>query len=581
MKTCGRLRTDGRAGISLVDVIVGSGLFVLVFIGIFSALQGAVRLAEQNRLRTTAVALAAEQVEKIRAMPFDTIGTVGGLPPGTIPQVEDITHNGVVYSKRTFIQYVDDPADGLGALDTLAADYKVVKVELTYDLPIGPQSVSLVTTMAPKSQETLVGAGILRLVVNDASNNPVQGASVHVLNTVVATSVDVTTFTNASGTVSFPGAWAGTGYEIFVTKPGYSFAQTYQATTSNPNPSPSPLTVTVNSTTELFLKIDRVSPVSVTTQQVPQWDRIRDTFVDSSGLVSQTGTVVDGGALKLDSSLGSYSPTGTAESQTFTPATLGSWLLFSALQDVPVGTSIRYQVLADVGAGFVPIPATDLPGNDVGFTAPSIDLGPLLSTAYPSIRIRVTLETVDSLVTPTIDEWRVSYLEPNTVLPNEPFTFTSVTKSIGTNGLGSPIPKWQLTAVTNGMGTWSSSTIEWDQYDVAPLGSYAIAEACPPVPLVVDPATPVDLVFSLESQSPDTLSVQVASALGGLIPRAEATLTRGGVTVGTASGNCGVAYFGGLVPDTYTLEVRAPGHQATTTSITVSGYTTKDMVLEV
>ncbi len=567
-----------QAGISLVDVIVGAGIFVLVFVGLFAAFQGAVRLAEQNRFRTTAVALANEHIERIRALPYDSIGTVAGLPPGNIPQVETITHNGVSYTKRVLIQYVDDPADGTGAGDTLAADYKRIKVELTYDLPSGPQSMSLVTTVAPKSQESLAGAGILRVNINDANNNPVQGASVHVLNTLVATSVDVTASTNASGTIAWPGAWAGAGYEVYVTKAGYSGAQTYLPTVANPNPSPSPLTVSLNSTTDLFLKIDRFATLNVRTQGIPPWGNFEDEFDNAMGLVSAVDTVAAGGTLSLSGSSGTYPPTGTAESVTFAPASLGSWLLVSFVDTKPALTSVSYRVYADTGSGFAPIPASDLPGNDVGFTESPIDLGVLDSATYPSLRVVATLTSSDPLVTPSVDSWRVSYLEPGVPMGNEQFRLTELTKSIGTNG-GVPVLKIDSLETTDASGEWTSSTVEWGQYDVVPQGGLTVAEACPAVPLTINPDSVTDLSFSLVLPSAHTLSVEVASSLGGLIPRAEVTLSRAGVTVGTASGACGIAYFDSLTDDTYTLTARAPGHTEHSEAVAVSGQTTHVIVL--
>jgi Carboxypeptidase regulatory-like domain len=563
---------------SLIDMIVGIAIMLMVFTALFNAFTTISELSARNRLRANALMLANEHLEIIRALPYDSIGTVSGLPPGNIPQNDTVTHDRVTYNRRTFIQYVDDPADGLGAADPLSADYKRVKVELSYTYRGVPQTFSLTTSIAPKSQESLAGAGVLRINVTDAANNPIPSASVHIVNTLVATSVDITTFTNASGTVSFPGAWAGSGYQITVTKPGYSTAQTYAVSPSNPNPSPSAATVAENSTTEIYFKIDVLSPLELYTRAWPVRDRFLDDFTDATQLSTTSDTQVTGGALTLTDTLGIYHAVGTGTSNTIAPPSLGRWLMITADTAVPAQTTVTYHVLYDTGGGvFAQVPESDLPGNAVGFNTTPIDVGTLSVTTYPSLRIQAVLTTTNTAVTPQVREWKLSYLETDTPIASVPFTLTG-SKTIGTDAGGNPVYKYSVTDQTNGSGRWNNAATEWDEYTLS-IPGYTLAETCPSLPLIVDPDTPHNQLLTLATPSAHTLQVHIEDTLGARIPYAEVRLVGGTTDLVRTTGPCGVSFFSNLSETAYTVSVEVPHFTATTTSVTVSGATPLTIVL--
>src|SRR3990167_5068371 len=116
-------------GMTLIDTVVGTAIMLIVFMGVFAAFQLSVDIILNNKARAGATALANERMEYIRSLTYTQIGTVGGIPTGIIPQTETITLNGISYTRRTFIQYADDPGDGLGASDVngITADYKALR----------------------------------------------------------------------------------------------------------------------------------------------------------------------------------------------------------------------------------------------------------------------------------------------------------------------------------------------------------------------------------------------------------------------------------------------------------------------
>ena len=137
------LRTDSR-GASLIDVVVGSALMLVVFMGISAAFRLAVEVVSNNSARRRRSPLSGERMEYIRSLSYDGVGTVGGIPAGSITQSETVVLNGISYTRRTFIAYVDDPADGTGASDanSIPLDYKVARVDVSWASKQGDRHIS-------------------------------------------------------------------------------------------------------------------------------------------------------------------------------------------------------------------------------------------------------------------------------------------------------------------------------------------------------------------------------------------------------------------------------------------------------
>ncbi|HYF29126.1 MAG TPA: hypothetical protein VEA36_02035, partial [Candidatus Paceibacterota bacterium] len=101
-------------GMSLMDVIIGSAVTLIVFVGLFGLLRASFVVSSLTKSKAIATSIAARHLEYIRSLPYDELGTQGGIPAGVIPQIVVSTENGISFETRTFVRYVDDPADGLG-----------------------------------------------------------------------------------------------------------------------------------------------------------------------------------------------------------------------------------------------------------------------------------------------------------------------------------------------------------------------------------------------------------------------------------------------------------------------------------
>ena len=214
-------------GFTLIEILIGSGLLLIVFSGILSMYVFSLKVISQSQSRVVATALANQRMEAIRNLPYNDVGTIGGVPAGQLAQNENVSSNGSFYSIQTIIVFIDDAFDGLSPADTLSTDYKRVKIIVSWQGRFGGDVVFM-TDVAPKGIETAVYGGTLALSVFDAQGAGVGQASLHIVNNEVFPFIDATYQTDNNGNFILPGVPASLeSYQIAVSKNGYSSERTY------------------------------------------------------------------------------------------------------------------------------------------------------------------------------------------------------------------------------------------------------------------------------------------------------------------------------------------------------------------
>jgi len=125
--------------------------------------------------------LANQKLELAHNLSYNQVGTVGGIPAGSIPETEAITLNKITYTVKTTVFYIDDPFDGSFPNDSLAWDYKRVKVKVSWSGALSGE-LFLQTDIAPKGIETTGSGGVISVLVFDADGEAVPQADINVRN---------------------------------------------------------------------------------------------------------------------------------------------------------------------------------------------------------------------------------------------------------------------------------------------------------------------------------------------------------------------------------------------------------------
>jgi prepilin-type N-terminal cleavage/methylation domain-containing protein len=232
-------------GFTLVELVIGLTVLSIVALsltGLFTALVNSSVVAKQ---KAVASSLATNQMEYLKSLPYDNLAVVGGsiFSTNPIPATKTQTLNGVTYTIKTEIGYVDDAYDGCGNYpnpglkqtycrsypppsgapnpDTNAGDYKICDVSV-YN-PSGARLAEVNTEISARVAETASTTGALFISVIDSNGNPVSGATVQAVNSVTGP-VNVSDTTDSNGIAIFYGLPpdSNTNYVITASKAGYS-----------------------------------------------------------------------------------------------------------------------------------------------------------------------------------------------------------------------------------------------------------------------------------------------------------------------------------------------------------------------
>lgn len=583
-------------GIGLIDVLVGAALMVIVFLGLFGIFKLSVNLVGVNRSKAEARALAQERMEYIRSLPYSEVGTEGGIPSGLLKQEETVSLNQTDYTRRTFIKYYDSPKDGTGDNDEngVTEDYKKVKVEMKWSFRNKEHSFSIVSNRVPPGIETTSGGGTLSIQVFDAQANPVSDAKIHIENPSTTPEVSLTAYTDEDGTLNFPGSPAGDGYRITVSRDGYSTAQTYSETESNPNPDPDHLRVVEGDRTQASFAIDVLSSKTIRTYKAADEGIFEDSFSDSTKIATSSDIELfpDLGEVRLASSTdGGYKSEGYLYSTTTSPKYLNYWKQAQWSDQTATGTDIIYQLYYETATGTALVDGNDLLGNESGFVSSPVDLSGLSVSEYPNLMLYGQLSTSDASSTPKLLSWKIKYNAGPVPLPNIPFNMKG-TKTIGTDSDGNPIYKYNKDLQTDSSAQKSINELEWDSYtiniDNDSIG-YDIAEACKPQPRFVSPGSSVTTELILEEHTNNSLLVAVSNPSGNLLKGASVQLYNATTTYSNTkqTSDCGQTFFSGLGKgtidggDAYKIEVSLSGYETKSLNkVEITGQTKTQVVLD-
>ncbi len=248
------------SGFTLIEVLIASALFGIIGYSVFLAYSNVLQAISRSQVRNDELSIIRGEIETVRNMQYSDVGIIGGYPTGKLVASSTVVFSGNTYAIDRTVRNVDDPFDGLAPADTAPADYKLVQWTVScVTCGSGFAPVSMTTTVAPKGLENSTNNGSLFINVFDASGAPVINANVHVTNTLLNPSITIDDVTNNSGVLQLVDIPPSVnGYNIVVTKPGYSTDQTYPATQQNKNPVKPSATVAAQQVTSVSFAIDKV-----------------------------------------------------------------------------------------------------------------------------------------------------------------------------------------------------------------------------------------------------------------------------------------------------------------------------------
>lgn len=556
-----------NTGFSIIEVVIVSAITTFIFAGLFASFQYSLPLMALSKAKLSAQSVANDRMEYFRSLPYDDVGTISGIPSGTIPQNSTVTLNGIRFKERILVEYVDDDADGTGVSDTnsIPSDYKRIKAEYSWFSGGATSTIALVSNIVPRSVETTAGGGTIRINVMDGYSNLLSGAEVRLVNSSSTNPIDVTKYSDALGQVLFSGAPADSDYEVYVTANisgnQYSHAQTHEATTTNPNPTISPFALLEADVSTLTFQIGELSSLNISTLSSITEGTYEETFDDMLSLDSTTTVDIDSGSLVLENTAGVYKVSGQAFFGPLKPSTLLNWEFLRVEGVKPATTDYLVQLYTGTTTGpYNLISDSVLTNNSSGFSNPTINISSIEAASFPEIYVGLTLSTTDTNKTPEIDNLKVYYRESETSIPSVNLSIEGG-QVIGTDNAFEPIYNYVTSTSTDASGELELSNVEFGNYNFDSSG-YDIVSACGNHPFEQLAGVNGDLELILISNALNTLRVVVVDSLGNYVPDASVNLSRPGYDVTIDTDLCGQGFFtGGLAAENdYVLVVSAGGY---------------------
>ncbi len=264
------MTSNSNKGFTIFETLIAMGIFSLVSLSIYFSYSNILDVILSSQFGLSALSVYENEIEAIRNMPYKDVGIQGGAPAGKLLAQKTVTQGGVSFTLKTTIRNVDDPFDGTigGTPNDLApADYRLVELEVSC-VDCGQYApVKVTTTVAPNNLENSTKNGALFINVLNASGQPVSQANISIVNNSVSPAININDVSNVNGSLQLVDiATSSAGYEITVSKSGYSSERTYiPGGVGNPNPVKSHATVATQQLTNISFAIDIVSTVNFKT----------------------------------------------------------------------------------------------------------------------------------------------------------------------------------------------------------------------------------------------------------------------------------------------------------------------------
>lgn len=222
-----RAGTGGSAGFTLVEILVAVVVLMLMLAAVGMSIDGGLNLSRNNKNRTVAANLAAEEMDKVRGIAVAGFST---LASGQVETVRSVA--GVPYTIQRDSYWVAkdataSPCDGPGGS---ALAYMRVTVTVRWPKMDGARPVQSTTVITPPVSGYSPVSGHLPVKVTGADGSPRGGVRVRLLSNGSEVSAQETTNDGCAFFGYLSATSGGTPYTVVLDEAGYVDGQ------SNPMP---------------------------------------------------------------------------------------------------------------------------------------------------------------------------------------------------------------------------------------------------------------------------------------------------------------------------------------------------------
>jgi len=252
-------------GFTIIEALVVIFVLSVISLSFYSTMSLSGKYIVKSKNDLGAVALAREKMEIVRNLKYDDIGTIGGIPNGTIVEEENISVNNKNYNVKTLVKFDDDPFDGVFPTDTVPNDYKRVKITVSWQEDLGTgNDISLVSRFVPSGLEVAAGDGVLSVNIINSAGEGIPQAEINISNNSISPAVNIDTETDDSGNMMFPGAEESIQkYKIAVSKDDYETVSTVDPAFEIYNPIDTHASVMSGLLNTKVIIIDKVSDFKI------------------------------------------------------------------------------------------------------------------------------------------------------------------------------------------------------------------------------------------------------------------------------------------------------------------------------
>ena len=567
---------------TLTEVLITIFLVSVIFLGIFGAYQLGLKVVGLSERKITATQIAQGEIEKIKNMPYLDVGTIGAKAPyasGTLEASTSTILNGIEYKIERKVRLISDASDGD---EECLIDYKRVEIKVSFS-GILKGEVILTADIMPKSKTEEIAIcqtqpiGIISVQVLNAIGQFVNSPTIEIYDSQKNLIGIFSPFEGKDDIPLEPGS-----YKVIVSKEGYSREETFSIEEIAIPEKPTP-TVFENQITQISFNIDKLSSMEIKTLSTYSQGIFSDSFLDESKISQKENLIVEAGQVNLATNTEGYLPFGYLFSIEISPQNLIKWESFSFTDEEPPDTDLKYQVYFASGTEWFLIPDSDLPGNSQGLEQSPVDLSNLSTTTYSSLKLKANFSTNSTSQTPILYDWQVSWQSSNPVpIPEVSFNLKGE-KILGKDAEENLIYKYSTTTQTNPQGQIQISNLEWDTYYFSDFQkdsqSLELINSSLELPVSLPPDTNLNLDLYLESQNSLLISVYDSETLNP-ISFATATLSSVNFEKIEITNLNGQTIFIPLDSKNYNLSIEAQGYYSTSTTLFVSGKTTKIIKLE-